>query len=304
MERPFPQTVYPLRGDCIVTNNLAPIVSGRHSYLRVQYAAVILLSVWGTSIAQTNIPDWPDFNRRIGISIGQSRQHYRELDSRGLTSDGTLDQEAGNLTSGVLELRWQGRPWENERIQSYIAVKGQRNKGTTQYQGYLQGGNGQLTPYSADTGNIEWQGQLRIGLALPQRDAWQVVPYLELAYRRWERQLDQYNEKYTHKVVLAGLLGQWCFGRQWTFEFGAAYGGTIQADMRLNAPSFDQSLAKASIWQAEAQLNYHLTPRFSLNGAMNHAQWRYGQSAQQNNLQEPESLTRQTRYSLGLTWHY
>ena len=247
--------------------------------------------------------EWTPENRRISLTLGKTHQNYREADSNGVTADGELDRETGTLNTWNLQLSWQGDPWSSEHIQVFAATGLQRSNGSTRYRGYMQQG-GQLSPYAATSGNVDWQYSLQLGVALPQNQVLQWVPYLGLQYRCWERQLTQYPENFTHTGVQAGLLAQWRVNAKWSAEFNAAWGGIIKANLTARTLGFNQALGKAPTWDLVQKFSYRIDPQLSLDVAAHHRQWKYGQSNLQLGMREPESRTRQTGLGAGLSWNY
>ena len=185
---------------------LKTIRTNRVSSWRVAAVLVSSLAAWVPVQAQTG---WAAYNRNLEVSTGSHQQHYTEQDTQGLTTDGVLDRETGRQNHLGLAANWQTQNgW-------LLGVTGQRQTGATDYQGYLQDGNGDLRPYNSRTGNTATQWQVHIGYAI-NADTWptmpaslQVTPLLQWGQHRWQRNLAQYSESYRFQTYALGAKAQW-----------------------------------------------------------------------------------------------
>ena len=58
--------------------------------------ATLALLWFSAAHAQTdNTSTWPAHNRYLALNLGQQQQQYREIDTQGLTTNGTLNTETG-----------------------------------------------------------------------------------------------------------------------------------------------------------------------------------------------------------------
>jgi len=259
----------------------------------------------GALAAQASDIAWAAHNRILTVNFGYLNQDYTEHDPYGLTADGTLDTERGNINSAGFGARWQA-----ETIPLQLQATARRSNGGTHYNGYLQSGNS-LTPYSATTGNIMLDIAARAGFPIAQSENWQWIPFIELQHHRWQRELTQYTENFKHTAGLAGLQVQW---RQradadaaigmWSFELEGAAGKMLDADMRADSLGFNQPLGKRSLWQLGATASYDIAPQWRISADAHTQRLGYGQSAIQNGMSEPSSTTRQTTIGIGLGWRY
>ena len=129
-------------------------------YCSLPVASLALL--WfGAAHAQTeNTTTWPAHNRYVALNLGQQQQQYRELDTQGLTTNGTLNAETGRQQHLDAAISYQTTSgW-------LLGLDAQRQTGATAYNGYLQAGNGSLSPYAARTGNVATQYSVHIGYGL------------------------------------------------------------------------------------------------------------------------------------------
>ena len=116
--------------------------------------------------AQTeNTSTWSAHNRYVALNLGQQQQNYREIDTQGLTTNGTLNTETGRQQHMGAALSWQT---DNGWLLGFDA---QRQTGATAYSGYLQAGNGSLIPYAARTGNVATRYSAHVGCGLSANTA-------------------------------------------------------------------------------------------------------------------------------------
>ena len=115
----------------------------------------------GLALAQPdNATTWQAHNRYVALHAGQQQQNYRELDTQGLASNGTLNTETGHQRHLGAAISYQTTSgW-------LLGLDAQRQTGATAYSGYLQAGNGSLSPYAARTGNVATQYSAHIGYGL------------------------------------------------------------------------------------------------------------------------------------------
>jgi hypothetical protein len=255
---------------------------------------------------------WLAHNRSLSFAAGQQRQAYRELDTQGLTTDGVLNRESGTVAYAQAALRWQ---WANG-ITAQLAFA--RQNGATAYQGYLQNGAGNLTPYTARTGNVSSQTALQLGYALNSSTAayipasLQLTPLLQLTQHHWQRNLAQYRETYRHTSTAAGLRLQWQPMSSTVFEMQALAGRTQPA--RVSVPAFDFAAQQASGSYRQWQLgvSHDLSPYFNtpamqgwrVNVQVGATRLAHGASAVVNGLQAPPNQHSPNEWSLGVSRHF
>ena len=120
-------------------------------YYALPVASLALLWFDAAHAQTDNTSTWPAHNRYLALNVGQQQQNYRELVSQGLTTNGTLNAETGRQRHLGAAISWQTTSgW-------LLGFDAQRQTGATAYSGYLQAGNGSLSPYVARTGNVATQ---------------------------------------------------------------------------------------------------------------------------------------------------
>lgn len=252
--------------------------------------------------------DWAAHNRFVEVFGGQRQQDYFEADTQGLTSNGVLDVEIGRQSNVGVALRWQT---DNYWL---VHLQVERQSGMTDYNGYLQAGNGSLTPYRARSGNTARQAGLTVGYALNASNwpaispEWQVTPLLHISQHRWNRNLVQYSETYAHSNYAAGVLLQWRARLGTVVAVQALQGRTGRAEVSVPSLGFaaqqpgdiyrqwglglSQELAQLSNYNALA--GWHLIVHF------NTSMFAHNASPTVNALQAPPNQHRPSAWSLGL----
>ena len=129
-------------------------------YCSLPFASLALLWFSPAHAQTENTSTWQAQNRYVVLNVGQQQQNYREIDTQGLTTNGTLNTETGRQQHLGAAISWQaGSGW-------LIGLDAQRQTGATAYSGYLQAGNGSLSPYAARTGNVATQYSAYVGYGL------------------------------------------------------------------------------------------------------------------------------------------
>ncbi|MBH2009222.1 MAG: hypothetical protein I8H71_05935 [Xanthomonadaceae bacterium] len=129
----------------------------------------LMASVSGLALAQQSADpqvvqsapySWAGHNRYTELTRGQHQQNYREQETQGLTADGVLNTETGHQDHISAALRWQTPDgW-------LLNLQAQRETGPTDYNGYLQSGNGSMTPLRTTSGNVASSYAAQLGYAL------------------------------------------------------------------------------------------------------------------------------------------
>jgi hypothetical protein len=239
-------------------------------------------------------------NRYLAVLLGQSTQNYREQDQQGLTQDGLLNRESGKQNSLSLALRWQ--------FDSHLVVDlaAQRQSGATDYSGYLQAGNGSLSPYSARTGNVATQYSASMGYALNAANwallpaAWQITPLLQLFKHHWQRNLAQYSEVYRHRAQATGIRLAWEAAPNLTLEAQAMYGKTSPANVSVPDFAFDAQQSAGEYQQQHLSAAYTLAQGWRLQAKYEQSRYSHGASPVVNGLQAPPNEHRPSSWGIGL----
>jgi opacity protein-like surface antigen len=280
----------------------------RSGSLLASLAALCLCVTAAHADSAQSASTWPAHNRYLAIHLGQQQQNYRELDTQGLTGNGILNTETGNQQHLGAAISYQTTSgW-------LFGLDAQRQTGATAYSGYLQAGNGSLSPYAASTGNVSTQYSVQIGYGLnastwsAMPSTWQVTPLLQLAQHQWQRNLAQYSEDYRHTSTAGGLRAQWQMQPGTVLEAQALLGRTQSATVSVPAFGFETTQNGGSYQQ------WHLGITQDLGAATGHAllngwaiaaryaasQYSHGASDMVNGLQAPPSEHKPSVWTLGL----
>ena len=253
-------------------------------------------------------PQWASHNRYIEVATGAHQQNYREQDTSGLTANGTLNTETGSQSTAHLAGRWQtDQGW-------LLHLQATRQSGVTDYNGYLQVGNGTLTPYRATTGNTATQYSLSAGYALNASnwaalpDNWQITPMVQISQHEWQRNLVQYSETYRYTTQAIGALVQWQARPGTVLEAQALWGNTQPASVSVPSLGFAATQPGGSLRQWYLGISQDLG---ALTGTPALANWRanarytaslYDHSASPvvNGLQAPPNQHQPSGWLLGL----
>jgi hypothetical protein len=285
---------------------------------RLICALACLLQAVSVTTANAQTADWPAHNRSIALQGLHTQQNYREIDTSGQTADGSFNTERGHWQGTALQLRWQGTAlqlrWQGQAgpVPLWLQAQTTHSSGQTDYQGYLQSGS-QLTPYQARTGNTTQQHSLRLGWPVDAAGLWpfsstapllQIVPYVDWAHQRWQRNLVQYGETYTHQTRSLGVLAQWQVAPAWVLEAGHQQGRHSSASLSAPSLGFAAPLGRATQKQSALALHWQAGPRWSLQLQAAQTRYTHGASATVNDLQAPPSTSTHTQLGASVAWHY
>ena len=130
------------------------------NYYSLSVTSLALLWFSAAHAQTENTNTWPAHNRYVALNVGQQQQNYRELDTQGITTNGTLNTETGRQRHLGAAISYQATSgW-------LLGFDAQRQTGATAYSGYLQAGNGSLSPYAARTGNVATRYSAHVGYGL------------------------------------------------------------------------------------------------------------------------------------------
>lgn len=242
--------------------------------------------------------DWAAHNRNIALSATATQQNYRELDTQGLTADGTLNTERGTVGGWALQGRWQGNLGP---VPLWLQAGTQWAQGQTQYDGYLQSGSA-LTPFKAKTGNTWRSHSLALGvpLAFGANSDFQVIPHLQWASAQWQRNLVQYGETYRHRSAGVGLGLQWAATERLTLEAMAARRWQRQANVTVPTFAFaaDQGRGKEDVFGLTAR--WQVGQNWFVMAGASVLRFENGASPVVQGLQAPPNTYKPLRFEGGL----
>lgn len=246
-------------------------------------------------------------NNEATFSVGVHNLDYTEETSDG-GWPGTLDSEKGNQAAFGVAFTHQG--WVLGIPNIYTSVSTVLSTGSTSYEGYLQDGYGDLTPYSGTTHNVQYDLELRVGKGLPigTSGQFQVTPYLLYNYHHWQRQPGgTYTEDYSHNAIGAGVLAQIAPNPYLVFSADFSYSAMLGAQVNVDSvPTMD--LQNKPIAKLALGVDYAVTSHFHLNANYKYTSFNYGGSTPVNvsgmSVWEPQSKTRENLFMVGASYAY
>lgn len=240
-------------------------------------------------------------------SVGMLQHSYYEKEKEGLTKDGVLNRELGNMPMASFSMMTQAKNSKHWLPFAQLVVG--YADGTTNYDGYLQSGT-QLTPYQTDTKNQIWLSNLTLGLKKDVSKNITFSPQIKIAHNHWQRALEQYTEKLEHIALLSGINIDWQIQhllntkKSMWLTIAANYGKHLYTQINVDDLAFKQNMGKAGIWQFSIQTNYSLMNKLNLAIGISHQKWRYKYSKVMNGFRYPDSETKQILWNFGLVYHF
>jgi hypothetical protein len=192
----------------------------------------------------------------------------------------------------------------------YLRFEAGYVNGSTSYDGALQNlVTGAKTPYTATTDNVVWTMAGRIGRAIPLGRMSMLIPFAELGYRHWDRNLTGpygYDEVYQNWDLMGGLMLQVAPSPRWVISANAALGSTFSARMDTGGTRFP--LGEDLAWRVGGQLGYLWSQRLELFGAVDLSRIGFGSSPTEKlstyYAYEPDSVTYETSFRVGVAYHF
>ncbi|MDA8231542.1 MAG: hypothetical protein M0006_09405 [Magnetospirillum sp.] len=261
-----------------------------------------LLSCAASASAFAGMNDIRSSDNAVFFSVGGSYMDYWETDA---TTGRTADSERGWLPTvragaDVLASNQARGPLRN----LYLHVDTSVSTGSTAYKGALLDG----TPYSGTTNDTIWTTSGRIGRAFALGSQAMLIPFAELGYRRWDRDVG-YTEIYDNWSMMGGLLAQYSPVAKWVISASAAAGTTFDANMHANGPfNAEFNLGDELTWRVGGQVGYAVTRRLEAITSVELTRLGFGSSpavaTDQGYFYEPNSQTYQTTLMVGLAYHF
>jgi hypothetical protein len=138
---PHPETAFAIRNSQFAIRN-SQFAIRNFSYAlakkfpsllkKLKFFLPLLLLTAPPAVAQT----WAEYNQTLSLDLGVVQQRYAENDPFGLTTNGVLLTERGNINQLQLAARWQ-----SDSPPVFLQATASRSDGGTHYDGYLQAGN-------------------------------------------------------------------------------------------------------------------------------------------------------------------
>jgi len=241
------------------------------------------------------------FDNEIWVAGGVSNLNYKESVSPIPDSDtGNL----ANLAGGFSFLTHSNL---------YLAADGSAAFGRGHYNGalYDPATNIYDIPTQTSTNELILNVDGKIGQGIPVGQSVMFIPYGDLGFRYWKRDLaDDQGEDYRNFAGLGGLMFQWVpLDRVLLSLYGAA-GSTFGSSVRTSGPKLD--LGSAITERVGAKIGFDLTHQWEIFTTVDYDHFHYVQSQPSyeviNNslysVTEPSSRTEDTVFRIGLGYHF
>jgi hypothetical protein len=262
-----------------------------HIYSIVLVAlCLILLS---PNPARADIQTIRDADNAAWISGGGSLFKYKEpIDPPNLP-----DSERKWLPSGAL-----GGSFLTPQNNIYVSAEGSLTRGDADYKGaYLFS---PTTPLKSTTLETIFEADGKIGQGFALGSSMMFIPYAELGFRHWERNLGRGQvEDYQNSDILGGLMIQISPFEKWVLSGYGSAGSTFASQMKADPDKFQ--LGNAGMYKMGGKLGYELTKKTQIFTSYEYDYFRYLQSAvSSRGFYEPTSDTEETAIRVGLAYHF
>lgn len=279
----------------------------------MRFAAVAVVGVLSALMSATR-PAWAEDNHdaiyhednSAWLTVGGNYLDYTET-----ANSVTQDTETGAMPEFRAGFSLLTPPQAAPFIRNlYLRFEAGYVNGSTSYDGALQNlVTGAKTPYTSTTDNTTWTMAGRIGRAIPMGRLSMVIPFAELGYRHWDRNLTGpygYDEVYQNWDMMGGLMLQMAPHPRWVITANAALGSTFSARMDTGGTRFP--LGDDLTWRVGGQIGYLWSSRLELFGAVDLTRQGFGSSPTEYvsgyYAYEPDSTTYETSFRVGVGYHF
>ncbi len=272
---------------------------------RLVTASAVLLAVAAPVRAQEEIRA---ADNAVSLELGATDIDYGET-----FNGATLDTEKGWVPTATLGAGLLASDRAAGLLRNlYLHADLTGSIGQTDYNGAICNLSGTCLPYNGSTNDWFYAVSLQAGRGLPFGENMMLIPYVQLDYRYWDRQLSgTQTETYTNWAALGGLMGQISLAPRWVFSLSGALGATFGANM--NDGIADYALGSALIYQTKAKLGLRLTERLELTGTVGYTHFDFGESPVvveptnafcSSGCFEPHSHTDEVSLMSGVAYHF
>jgi hypothetical protein len=268
-----------------------------HAILKAS-ALGLVLALLATS-AFANNADIRASDRAIEIEGGWSSLRYGET-----IGGDTFDTETGWMPSFDLGVTWLTPSSASVFSDLYFHLDGQVTLGSTSYNGGVQDGFGNVTPYQDTTDNQIYHVSGKVGRLFALGDSTAITPYVDLGFRAWNRHLPGaygYVENYENAEAMGGMLLQVSPISRVVLSLSGEVGSTILPTMTALGSTFN--MGSSTVWQLEGKAGYAITPRFELTADAQFGGFGFNESPWVGDAFEPNSYTHQLSLMGGLAYH-
>ncbi|MDE1901726.1 MAG: hypothetical protein KGI37_08795 [Alphaproteobacteria bacterium] len=261
-------------------------------------SAVMGLTSYPLACARADTQAIRNADNEIWGSAGASFLNYKEE----IPSPYLPDSEHATLPSAAIGITMLGYPGQGLASNLYLSIEGTGTFGDANYNGaYLQT---PTTPLHATTTEHIWTLDSKIGKAFPLGPAAMLIPYADIGYRYWSRNLGSgYIEDYQNGELLGGLMLQIAPTSRLVLTGYGAAGTTFSPQMATGGETYN--LGSAGAYKLGGKIGYSLTQRVELFTTLDYDAFRYGISgADPYGYYEPTSHTEDTAWRVGIGYHF
>ncbi len=263
------------------------------------FGALLLVGFGGATPAKADVQTIREFNNAVWVSGGPSFFNYKEPSP----PPNLPDSERGWIPSVDGGLSVMGFGHSPEFLENaYVALDGGVAFGKAQYNGAFL--LVPTTPVQSTTNETVSTFNGRLGRGFVIGKYAMLIPYVEIGFRDWERELSSIQkEHYQNYDSSGGLLLQVSPMNRLVFSAygsgGTTFGGTMRAD------GYTYNLADSALYKMGAKLAVGVTSRIELFGALDYDAFRYGHSqVVGDGTYEPNSRTKETKLRVGIGYHF
>jgi hypothetical protein len=263
-------------------------------------AAVVALGALVISLSQAraDIQTLRGTDNSIWISAGGAFFNYKEPS----IAPNLPDSEHGELPSVAVGASMlvpeASKGWAHNL---FLSIQGTGSFGDAHYNGayfYYP-----TTPLQGSTSETIWTIESKIGKAFPIGPMLMLIPYGELGYRYWDRNLGGGQvEDYQNGDLQAGLMVQFSPVRRLSLSAYGSGGTTFSPEMETSGTTYD--LGSAGTYKVGAKIGFDMTQELELFTTLDYDHLSYGQSGVNNGAYEPTSHTEDTAWRVGIGYHF
>jgi hypothetical protein len=153
------------------------------------------------------------------------------------------------------------------------------------------------------TSETIWTVDGKLGRAFPLGNVAMLIPYGELGYRYWNRDLGGgQTEEYQNGNILGGVMLQLSPAERWILSAYGAGGTTFAPQMQTDGTTYDLGLS--GMYKIGAKIGFDVTPKVELFSTLDYDHFSYGKSSVIAGAYEPNSHTEDTAVRVGAAYHF
>ncbi len=278
-----------------------------HSSLRTALIALCALATF-TPQAKADIQAIRNADNEIWAAAGTSLFNYKEPNAGGA---GISDSEHGWLASLATGVSLLSSDNAKGILPSniYLSLDANVDPGNAHYNGFLQ--TTPPTPYQGTTAETVVNVDGRLGRAFILGSSVMIIPYGEVDFRNWRRDLGLGQvETYHNLNALGGVMLQVAPTSKLVLSLYGSGGTTLAAQMK-DASGNNFNLGSSGVYKVGAKVGYDIAPRVELFTTLDYDHFHYTKSPWYGNkanpayqVMEPTSRTEDTTMRVGVGYQF